>query len=209
LKAFVAENKIFLTLYLLFLITGGILILKLERGNEILYFNSLHTLFFDQFFKWVTRVAEAPVVVVILVASIRFGYKNGALLALNALLVFALTATLKEIDYFGQSRPAIFFSGKEQLHFVEGVLVYTNNTFPSGHTSTAFALFFMLSILIKDKRMAPVFFVLALLVGISRVYLLEHFFRDVYFGSLLGVLVTSVFYLFFTNTKFYKGGDTD
>ena len=39
-----------------------------------------------------------------------------------------------------------------------------------------------------------VFFLIALLVGYSRVYLSQHFFEDVYVGSIIGVSVTLVVY---------------
>jgi membrane-associated phospholipid phosphatase len=48
------------------------------------------------------------------------------------------------------------------------------------------------------------FLFLALLVGISRVYLLQHFFRDVYAGSMVGVVISSVFYLTFVRSGFYN-----
>ena len=204
MKSFLSNNKVFLILYLLFLITGAVLIARYEKGNEILVVNQLHTPFFDQFFKYVTKMAEAPMFFLIIVIAIRFSYGKGILLALNALVVFALTGLLKFVPFASYVRPAVFFEGKAQLNFVQGVEIYRYNSFPSGHTSSAFALFFMLSIFVKDKRWAPVFFLLALAVGVSRVYLLEHFFHDVYAGSLLGVCTTAAFYLTFAESAFYK-----
>jgi membrane-associated phospholipid phosphatase len=37
--------------------------------------------------------------------------------------------------------------------------------------------------------------VAALLVGLSRIYLMEHFWIDVYFGSLIGILITLLVYI--------------
>jgi membrane-associated phospholipid phosphatase len=204
LKRFILDNKIFLILYLLFLIVGFVLIQKYEHGHEILLFNALHTPFFDQLFKYTTQMAEAPMLLLIVIVAVRFSYGKGVLLGLNALLVFGVTALLKNVAFGDQVRPSVFFEGKEQLNFVQGVEIYRYHSFPSGHTSSAFALFFLMSILIKDKKWAPLFFTLALMVGVSRVYLLEHFFRDVYVGSAVGVLCTSAFYLIFANSRFYN-----
>ncbi len=204
MKALITENKVFLALYLIFLIAGLVLILQYEQGHDILFFNALHTPFFDSFFKYTTQLAEAPMLFLILIVAIRFGYGKGLLLALNTLLVFAITALLKTYVFAQQVRPSVFFEGKEHLNFVQGVEIYRYHSLPSGHTSSAFALFFMMSILTSEKRWAPVFFALALLVGISRVYLLEHFFRDVYAGSVIGVTVTAVFYLTFARSQFYN-----
>lgn len=204
MKSFIAENRVFLILYLLFLIVGGILIANFEKGHEILFFNSLHTPFFDQLFKYTTLMAEAPMLFLIIVVAIRFSYGRGMLLGLNTLLVFAVTGFLKGMVFADHVRPSVFFEGKAQLNFVQGVEVYKYHSFPSGHTSSAFALFFMLSIFVKDKKWAPVFFTLALLVGVSRVYLMEHFFHDVYAGSIVGVCTSAAFYLTFAQSRLYK-----
>lgn len=204
MKQFLEENKIFLTLYLVFLLIGGIIIGTFEKGNEILYFNSLHTAFFNEVFKWITRLAEGPMFLFIILITIRVSYGKGMVLALNAALVFAVTFLLKVYVFADSMRPSVLFEGKVDLNFVQGVEVLRFNSFPSGHTSSAFGVFFMLSLLAKDKRWSFLFFTLAILVGISRVYLLQHFFRDVYAGSLVGVIVGSVFYLSFVRSAFYE-----
>ena len=204
MKHFSKQNKVFLILYLIFFIVGGILIATMERGNETLYFNSLHTPFFDSFFYYITRLAEAPLLLLTLVVALRFSYGKGIILALNAILVYSVTGVLKHVVFATQIRPSVFFEGKAQLHFVQGLEVLRYNSFPSGHTAGAFGFFCMLSFLIKDKRWSILFFILALLVGVSRVYLLEHFFRDVYAGSLIGVGVSSIFYLTFVRSGYYN-----
>lgn len=203
MKNFIEENRIFIALYLVFLVAGGILIATMERGNEILYLNSLHTPFFDTFFKYTTKLAEAPLLLLSLVVAIRYSYGKGMVLALNSLLVFAATAALKQLVFENQVRPSVFFDGKATLNFVQGLDVLRYNSFPSGHTSAAFGLLFMLSLLTEQKKWSMLFFIIALLVGISRVYLLQHFFRDIYAGSLVGVGISCVFYLTFVRSGFY------
>jgi membrane-associated phospholipid phosphatase len=205
LKDFVQQNRIFLCLYLIFLAAGGILILKMEQGDEILYFSALHTAFFDRFFALITRLAEAPILILTLILAIRFGYGKGLIAGLNSLLVFLITGFFKFYVFAGSPRPAAFFEGRHQLNFVQGVEVMRYNSLPSGHTSSAFGLFFMFSILATNKRWSYLFFLLALLVGVSRVYLLQHFFRDVYTGSIIGVCTTTIFYLTFARSGFYNG----
>ena len=204
MRRFIADNKIFLSLYLLFLIVGLYLISRYEKGHEILVFNSLHSPFFDILFRYITQLAEAPMLFLIIVVAIRFSYGKGMLMALNTLLVFAITGIMKNLIFADHVRPSVFFEGKAQLNFVQGVEIYRYHSFPSGHTSSAFALFFMLSILVKNKNWSPLFFLFALLVGISRVYLLEHFFHDVYVGSIVGMVTTTAFYLTFAQSSFYK-----
>jgi membrane-associated phospholipid phosphatase len=204
LKSFTRQNKFFFALYSIFLLAGAVLITTMERGNEILYFNSLHTPFLNSFFYYVTKLAEAPLFILSLVVAIRFSYGKGMILSLNALLVFAVTGILKHLVFDSQVRPSVFFEGRAELHFVQGLEVLRYNSFPSGHTAGAFGFFCMLSLLFKDKRWSILFFAAALLVGVSRVYLLQHFFRDVYAGSMVGVGVATFFYLTFVRSGFYN-----
>ncbi|MES2621611.1 MAG: phosphatase PAP2 family protein [Bacteroidota bacterium] len=204
MKLFVKQNRIFLSLYLLFLIAGAVIIAVYEKGDEIVYINSLHNSFFNEFFKWTTRLAELPAMLLILLIAVFSSYGRGLLLWLNMFANFAVVQVLKKLVFADQVRPSVFFEGKMPLDFVQGLEIARYHSFPSGHTATAFALFFMLNIITKDKRWSAFLFFVALLVGVSRVYLLQHFFRDVYVGSLIGVLVPSVFYLTFGQSKFYN-----
>jgi membrane-associated phospholipid phosphatase len=183
---------------------GGILIGVYEQGDEIIYLNSLHTSFFNQFFRWVTMLGEMPAFLLILLVALFSSYGQGLLLWINSLFIFITVQIFKRWIFAGLVRPSIFFEGKAHLDFVQGVKIEQYHSFPSGHTATAFALFFMLSILSRNKKWSYFLFALALLVGISRVYLLQHFLRDVYFGSLIGVVVTMTFYLTFATSKWYS-----
>ena len=60
----------------------------------------------------------------------------------------------------------------------------TSRSFPSGHTETAFSTAIYLSLLYPAAT--PVFLVLALIVGISRIALGVHFPLDVLAGAVLG-----------------------
>lgn len=61
------------------------------------------------------------------------------------------------------------------------------HSFPSGHATTAFAAAFVWAALMPKFRW--VFFVLAVLVAVSRVYLGVHFPFDVTYGAILGTLI--------------------
>jgi membrane-associated phospholipid phosphatase len=125
-------------------------------------------------------------------------------MSLNCALVFVLIMVLKLQIFANQVRPSVYFEGKQHLDFVQGVEILRYNSFPSGHTAAAFAFCFMLSLLFENKKWSVLLFLTALLVGISRMYLLEHFFRDVFFGSIVGMSVTTLFYLTFVRSDFYQ-----
>jgi len=92
-----------------------------------------------------------------------------------------------------EPRPIKFFSEhfpNIHLHQVAGVHLHTSHSFPSGHTITAFAFFLALTYFTKRPMLHFIYFVFALFVGFSRIYLSQHFALDVLVGSLIGVAVT-------------------
>ena len=61
------------------------------------------------------------------------------------------------------------------------------SSFPSGHTSTSFACATVLSFFVP--RAAPAFYLLALAIGFSRIYVGVHWPLDVLGGAVLGLAV--------------------
>ena len=86
-------------------------------------------------------------------------------------------------------RPTTYFDNAEVLHLVEGVKTHAMNSFPSGHTITAFAVFMILILIVKNNFLKALFVVVAILAGWSRVYLSQHFLGDVLSGALIGSLI--------------------
>lgn len=92
-------------------------------------------------------------------------------------------------------RPIRYFAGKYDLKLVDGVTMLTAHTFPSGHSASAFGIFMLLALIIKNKYWQMLFFFLALTIAFSRVYLSQHFLSDIYFGSLISVIITLVIFV--------------
>jgi membrane-associated phospholipid phosphatase len=63
---------------------------------------------------------------------------------------------------------------------------YTLMSFPSGHSVTSFALAYVLAR--TYPRASPLFYALAVMVALSRVYLASHFLSDVVAGAAIGLL---------------------
>jgi membrane-associated phospholipid phosphatase len=97
-----------------------------------------------------------------------------------------LPNTARPFEYFAQHKIAINFpEGVEKLHWF---------SFPSGHTVSAFSIFCLLSLLIKNKYASVLFIIIAFLIALSRVYLVAHFVCDTYAGMIVGVELTCVVY---------------
>ena len=93
-------------------------------------------------------------------------------------------------------RPKDYFAlVSEQIHIINDITLSGGASFPSGHSTTAFALATSLALFSKNKQHAWLWLIPAILVGYSRVYLSQHFPKDVFAGALLGVSSAVMVYL--------------
>ncbi len=191
LKHLAGENILFLSLCALFFVLGGLLLISLEKGDMVLFFSARRTRLLDLFFRYGTMLGEflGYILVFVFLLAYRMRYALGTLLL--GLLSILSSWLLKQ--FFNAPRPRAFFRELDrlgELTFVAGENVHDWFGFPSGHTLGAFALFSYLAFLLPAKWWTgPVCFLLALMVGISRIYLVQHFLVDVYFGALFGLFL--------------------
>jgi membrane-associated phospholipid phosphatase len=77
-----------------------------------------------------------------------------------------------------------------KVKFVEGVEIFQGATsFPSGHTMSSFAIYGLAAFLFENPNLKIIFALIAVLIGVSRVYLIEHFPEDVLLGAILGLII--------------------
>ena len=88
---------------------------------------------------------------------------------------------------FGRYRPKMFF--EEQLYgFAFFQLKGKITSFPSGHASTIVAL--MLALYFISPKYRVIYFIIAFVIVISRVFVCHHYLTDVVVGSYLAVITT-------------------
>lgn len=198
LKSFVFSTRLFLLPYLAALAIIGILLAVFGKEAAFLWVNRNNSGLLDEFFKYYTYVGDGAffliTAIVLLFIKIRY-----ALFGVLALAVTGLSAQLFK-RLIEEARPKAYFDAVQALHFVNGVNVHSYNSFPSGHTVTAFSMFLFLSAITKNKTLGFFYFLCAFLVGYSRIYLSQHFVADAYFGSILGVVLTIILYLLYENS---------
>ncbi len=181
---------------LLFINIGLLISLVVPQGVEILYFNTWRHEPFNTFFRWVTLLGEAWLFIFIGLLGLLWRYRMALLLAIGGLLIFTSSQLLKTA--VGKERPILFFANhnlKEYVVLLPGEWPHGGNTsFPSGHTMTAFGLFGLLALLAGPRRpgLSLTCAVAAVLVGLSRIFLVQHFLTDVLAGALLGLLMAGV-----------------
>jgi membrane-associated phospholipid phosphatase len=187
------QTRTFLLPYAALLLAVGAVLLATPKHTAFFWVNGHNTPFFDQFFRPFTNVGDGLFYVLITLGLlfIRFRW---AFVSFVCFAVTSLAAQLgKQLIFTGHPRPFRYFSenpGFPALHVVEGVVMGTLKSFPSGHSTSAFSVFLLLTLIVKDKRWGYAFAVLAALTAYSRVYLAQHFVEDVYAGSILGTTLT-------------------
>ena len=194
-RRLIHEHRFFLGIFSIYLVLGAFGFLFYTKGSETLFFDRHHTVFLDYFFVFFTRLAEGGFLTLLGVILLFSRLKYLFVYLIDISLVGIVIGILKVNIFPDHVRPSVFFSGQYKLHFVEGIPILTVYSFPSGHTAVAFAVFFLLAIYIQRTWVSIVLLCVALLVGLSRMYLLEHFWIDVYFGSLVGILITLLVYI--------------
>ena len=172
---------------------SGILLLMLRygKGPSHMLVNQWHSPMADTFFKYITHLGDGAVfaVVIVILAFVKFRWALYELLAALMTLIFVFIT--KQLIFNGMPRPTKYFENEEVLHLVEGVKMHAWNSFPSGHTITAFAIFMILVLITKKNYLKFLFVMIALLAGYSRVYLSQHFLGDIFSGAIIGSLIAA------------------
>ena len=142
----------------------------------------------DTFFKYATYIGDGVVWAIFAVYILIFDRKKLPI-TLAAIIVSTLIAHyIKGHLITVNPRPTSALPQlKNIIHTIAGVELSYGGSFPSGHTTQAFTMYFLCCILFKKKWIVWVGFFLALLVGYSRVYQAQHFPIDVAGGIFVGI----------------------
>ena len=110
-------------------------------------------------------------------------------------------AILKRVFFFDALRPTAVINS-DLLYLVPDVAFHSNYSFPSGHTATIFCFVVFVSFLIQHRLASFCLMVLALVVGYSRIYLLQHFLLDVTAGAFIGTITALLIAYLFDHNNF-------
>ncbi len=195
----IKANKPFFIPYVLFLLAGGACQAVWSPTDIFLQINSHNNAFFDAFFLYFTNIGDGAFFVAVIILCLFIKYRFALIGVGSFALSSAVAQGLKRFAFPEVMRPRAVFEGSSYpLHWIQGLEIHSSHSFPSGHATTAFAVFALLSLMLKHKAWGAFYFVLALLAGYSRVYLGQHFFADIYVGSIIGVISTLVIYQLLT-----------
>lgn len=119
-----------------------------------------------------------------------FFYRRKYFIAVVAgvLISTILAQFLKRVVYPDELRPISFLSENFPVHVVDGVKMKRAHSFPSGHSTTAFAMALIMAYMINNKVWSVILPLFALLAAYSRVYLAQHFPTDIFAGMCIGIV---------------------
>lgn len=161
------------------------------------YINRLipRNIFMDEFFSLLSFRGNYRLIAVLLAAFIviNFGQKLGRKIwaFVLAVSISALTVEFLLKSFFHRIRPYFVV---ERL--IPESICPNDYSFPSGHATVAFALATVASG--YDKKRAKLYYFLAFMISLSRVYLGCHYFMDIVIGAILGLFVGRLLRSFFS-----------
>ena len=143
----------------------------------------------DHFMEYYTYVGDGICWVICLLLFMVFKkYKEILFLVFGFVYTTIVTQSFKYIFMPYEPRPLSVIANKTLVHRVEGVDIHLISSFPSGHTTTAFTFYLFACIIFNNKWVVYLGIIPAMLVGYSRVYLAQHFPRDVAGGIIAAIL---------------------
>jgi membrane-associated phospholipid phosphatase len=172
----------FLVVFVLFIAN-----LFIPFGNDILLINGHHHVWLDLISPWITELGNGLFYLPFFILMLFHRFRWAFAISLAGILHGAVVLVFKRLLFPGALRPAGLLNNP-LLHFVPGIEVHTTFSFPSGHTATAFAFLLTISLYLNNRWFTLIFAALALLTGLSRVYLLQHFLIDVAAGAAIGTI---------------------
>jgi membrane-associated phospholipid phosphatase len=186
--------------FVILLVLAGFWLYAVPKTEGHIAINDLHTPFYDQLFKYLTLLGDGLIVVIVVIIILFFHFKNAVILLVSFLVSAGITQFFKKIVFHDALRPVKFFENKHTLYLVEGEHIHQFNSFPSGHATAAFCLFFCLAMMTNKRSIQVMCLVIAVLASFSRVYLSQHFVEDIFVGAFIGTIV-SIFIFYILDRK--------
>lgn len=192
------KHSLYFFLLIMYLFVGLFILMITPMETPLLYIAQFQSVWTNRFFYIVTSLGEPITYFVLFIFYLFKRYYSAFLIILVGLLSLLISIPMKWA--FSHARPGTVLENREiweGLTKIEGLQIDTSFTsFPSGHTFAAFALYTLIVLLAgKNNWVAIISFVAAMLVAISRLFLLQHFLKDVLFGSFCGVVTAISLYL--------------
>ena len=162
------------------------------KNEAFLYLNTNLGLVADKVFEYCSYLAEGWIWIPYFIVLVGLYKKDKAFILMNFLISTLLTQFAKNFIFTTAMRPMASGLDATQIHTVPGVEIHTFNSFPSGHTATAFTLFILTTYLFPNKYALSIGIVYAIVCAYSRIYLAQHFPLDLAGGIFVALLTLPI-----------------
>ena len=203
----ILNRSIYFLLIATFLFTCSVLIFLYPQGRSFFILNGLNFSALDILFPYLTHLGDGITSIVICILLLVFyNFGSGIISAIGLSLCGLISHIMKFYLFDLSPRPHHFFWGNKMIHYVDGIKINIENSFPSGHSFTAFFIFTFLAMLsiAETKFIQFLLAALAISAAYSRVYLAQHFVGDILAGALLGSFIAILFYKIYIKSKNIK-----
>lgn len=210
MKKILSARKVYFILYGLFVVVSSISLLLFSKVEIHLYFNSLYTGFGDVVFKYLTHLGDGIALVLVTVLLLALNKRAAMQVALSGIISGIIAQVLKKLVFGPTPRPSRYFENLDiPLRYVDGVELHTVFSFPSGHSTAAFALMTSLLFIFPKRGLGVFWMLLALLTAYSRIYLSQHFLSDILLGSIIGVITAILINLYLNSSSVFSNKKWD
>ena len=196
LKSVFRQNKFFFFGYFLLLLLAAFIWIFFSKPDGFILLIPYHSKFFNVFFVGITYLGDGIFSVVLAIILFFFHRRFLSLMVFSS---FAISGILTQLlkSFISEARPGLFLAKTNYPYFIEHVTMHNFHSFPSGHSTSIFALAAILSFAAKNKNYSFLYLFAGLLVGYSRIYLGQHFITDVAVGSIIGVIISIICWRYF------------
>lgn len=201
----ISNSKIPYFLYFYYLIVFSLLIFLISSGENKSYLqiNSFHIKSLDNIMKIITNLGNGMIIIVLILLFVFYRIRFSIYLISTWFFAGMISQFFKIIVFYDKLRPAeVFKELGVSIYNVKGINIHHCHSFPSGHTATAFAVFFGIALFVKNRALGFCMVLIASFVGFSRIYLGQHFLSDVIAGSIIGVLSSIILFGFISNWNY-------
>lgn len=194
-RLFIAHSWFYLPVAIFLLITL-VLTLTVPYGQETLFFNDWRQEPLNSIFRFISWWGESWLWFIPGLYCLFWRPRLALVIAVAGLIIIPISYVVK--DQVGTDRPITYFSNQGMESAVVTIpevrLNRGQTSFPSGHTMSAFGLYSLLALMLGPawRKTALALAVLAMLVGVARIFLAQHFLVDVLGGAIMGLSISGL-----------------
>ena len=137
--------------YVITLLIIAPFLLLYSKSDIHLWLNQYHSTFFDCFFRVITFLGNGTFLLIPGILLLFYSLRSTLYLAMAYLCSGLVAQILKRFVFEDCVRPLKYFQNLDSLHLVEGVPLLSGHSFPSGHATSAFAMFLCLAMIGRNR----------------------------------------------------------